>query len=371
VSGAAPFRKPGRRSGGAAPFHKPGRRSSGAAPFHKPGRRSSGAGRKVLWLSDRDVEGLLSVEEAIPLVEAAFAALGEGRAQMPPKVYLTFEEFGGDLRAMPAYLKTASGRPYAGVKVVNSHPRNPERGLPTVAAVCVLNDPETGMPLAVLAAGRMTDIRTGAGGGVAAKYLARPGSSTVGLVGCGRQALAQAEALNALFALKEVRVAGRTPEEAEAFCRSRPADGPAFVPCESVRDACAADIVVTTTPSRRPVVKKAWIRPGTHINAIGADAPGKQELETALVKSARVVVDDAAQALHSGEVNVPVARGALKPADIAGELAQVVLGKKKGRRSDADVTVFDSTGLAVQDVAVAAAVYERAVAAGKGVELTL
>lgn len=324
---------------------------------------------QLLWLSDEDVASLLTVKEAIPLVEAAFAAIGKGQAQMPPKVYLIFKD--GDLRAMPAYMKTSSGRGYAGVKVVNSHPRNPEKGLPTVAAVYVLNDPETGMPLAVMAAGRLTDIRTGAAGGVAAKYLARRDSSVVGLVGCGRQALAQIQALSTLFAVREVRVAGRTPGEAESFCRGHSVQGAEWLPCAGVREACEADIVVTTTPSRKPVVKAAWIRPGTHINAIGADAPGKQELETALVKKARVVVDNAEQAFHSGEVNVPMSRGALKPRDIACELADVVLRRKKGRRAVSDVTVFDSTGLAVQDVAVAAAVYERAVAAGRGIKLSL
>src|SRR6185503_3186986 len=114
---------------------------------------------------------------------------GRGEAQMPPKLYLDFKEFGGDLRAMPAYLPmTAGGKPYAGVKVVNSHPGNPAKGLPTVAAVFVLNDPATGMPLAVMAAGALTDARTGAAGAVAAKYMARQDSKVLGLVGCGRQA---------------------------------------------------------------------------------------------------------------------------------------------------------------------------------------
>src|SRR5262245_16551929 len=263
----------------------------------------------VLWLSDQDVASLLTVKEAIPLVEAAFAAVGRGEAQMPPKLYLDFKEFSGDLRAMPAYLPKAGvkgDKPFAGVKVVNSHPKNPEKGLPTVTAVLVLNDPETGLPLAVISAGTLTDLRTGAAGGVAAKALARPESSTLGLVGCGRQAVTQWKALQSLFPIQEVHVAGRTPEEAEEFCR-RNAQGnfPVLVPGNAEK-ACRADIVVTTTPSRAPVVKAAWIKPGAHINAIGADAPGKQELESALLKKARVVVDSAEQAFHSGEVNVPL-----------------------------------------------------------------
>jgi alanine dehydrogenase len=323
----------------------------------------------LFWLSESDVRSLLTPAEAVPLVEAAFAALGRGDAQMPPKMYLDFKEHGGDLRAMPAYLpKTAGGRPYAGVKVVNSHPGNPAKGLPTVAAVFVLNDPATGMPLAILAAGALTDARTGAAGAVAAKYMVRPGSRTLGLVGCGRQAVAQLEAILSVLSIEAVRVAGKDMKEAEDFCGARKLPGVKLAPC-GVQEACAADIVVTTTPGRAVAVRDGWIKPGTHINAIGADAPGKQEIESALLARARVVVDRKEQAFHSGEVNVPLSTGALKENQIVGELGEVVTGQLKGRLSDTDVTLFDSTGLAVQDVAVAAAVYEKALAAGRGQKL--
>ncbi len=323
----------------------------------------------LLWFSESDVRSLLTVREAIPLVEAAFAAVGRGEAQMPPKLYLDFKEFGGDLRAMPAYLpKTASGKPFAGVKVVNSHPKNPERGLPTVAAVFVLNDPVTGMPLALMAAGALTDLRTGAAGAVAARRMARPESKTVGLVGCGRQAATQLEALRTVFKIEEVRVAGKSRAEAETFCREREGQGPRFIPCD-IEAACGSDIVVTTTPGRTPVVKTSWVKPGTHINAIGADAPGKQEVEGSLLGCARVIVDRKEQAFHSGEVNVPLATGALSPGDVAGELGDVIVGKMPGRTSPKEITLFDSTGLAVQDVAAAAAVYEKAFKTGRGLKI--
>jgi len=328
----------------------------------------------LLYLSDADVASLVTVGEALPLVEEAFASLAEGRAQMPPKMYLDFKEFGGDLRAMPAYLPKvagAGGRGYAGVKVVNSHPGNPARGLPTVAGVFVLNDPETGMPLVVMAAGRLTDIRTGAAGGAAAKHLARKSVSTVGFVGCGRQAAAQWEALSVLFQVREARVAGRTPEEARAFAdRNQRPGGAAFRPV-GVEEACGSDIVVTATPGRTVVVQDGWIRPGTHVNAIGADAPGKQELDPVLLKKARVFVDSPEQAFHSGEVNVGLSSGALKPRDIAGSLGEVITGRIPGRQSDADITLFDSTGLAVQDVAVAAFIYRRALEFHRGTTLPL
>jgi alanine dehydrogenase len=327
---------------------------------------------ELLWLSEKDVASLIHVKDAIPLVEQAFLALGTGRAQMPPKTYLDFKEYQGDLRAMPAYLPVGpGGKPFAGVKVVNSHPKNPEKGLPTVSAVLVLNDPATGMPLAVMAAGALTDVRTGAAGGVAAKHLARPNSTVVGLVGCGRQAITQLKAAASLWPIREVRVAGRDLREAQEFCKARADSVEAeFVPCAGPEQACQADVVITTTPSRQPVVKAAWIRPGTHINAIGADAPGKQELESAILAKARVVVDRAEQAFHSGEVNVPLSTGALKPEQVVGDLGEIVAGKKKGRLSAEDITVFDSTGLAVQDVAVGAWVYQKAVERKIGTWLT-
>ncbi len=322
-------------------------------------------GQEILWLSEGDVRSLLTMKEAVEAVEGAFRLFGEGQVQLPAKIYLNFEPYGGDLRAMPGYLKGKF--PAAGVKIVNSNAKNPDRGLPAVSGIMVYIDPETGLPLGVFAAGNLTSIRTGAGGGIAAKYLARPNSTRVGLVGCGKQARTQLEALLEFFSIKHVVVWGKTPEEARAFCAEQQPDFKMKLePQETVEAACNADIIVTTTPVRKPVVKAAWVRPGTHVNAIGADAAGKQELETALVKKARVVVDDWTQASHGGEVNVPVAAGTFARKDLAAELGEVVTGKKKGRLSESDVTIFDSTGLALQDVAVARVLYEKAVSLKKG-----
>jgi alanine dehydrogenase len=323
----------------------------------------------LLWLSESDVASLVGIEESIPLVERAFAEMARGTALMPAKVYLDLSRWGGDLRAMPACLTTEDGS-FAGVKVVNSHPANPAKGLPAVAGILVLNDPATGMPLALMAAGVLTERRTGAAGAVAAKHLARPDSAVLGLVGCGRQAGAQWRAIRTLFPLKEIRVAGLTPAEAEGFLQRESKDGGGIVfRAAPLPEVCAADIVVTTTPSRAPVVKADWVRPGAHVNAVGADAPGKRELETALLKRARVFVDSREQAFHSGEVNVPLSQGEMSPADVAGELGAVIAGTLPGRRSAQEITVFDSTGLAVQDIAVAARVYKKALSAGRGVTL--
>jgi alanine dehydrogenase len=168
-----------------------------------------------------------------------------------------------------------------------------------------------------------------------------------------------------------VRVAAKSVPEAQAFCQAQGrTEGPRLIPV-SVQEACDVDIVVTTTPGREIAVRSDWVREGAHINAIGADAPGKQELEIALLKRARVIVDSPEQAMHSGEINVGIDQGALSPRNIAASLGEVVIGKKPGRQSDRDITVFDSTGLAIQDVAVAGCIYQRALQLKRGIPLTL
>lgn len=142
-----------------------------------------------------------------------------------------------------------------------------------------------------------------------------------------------------------------------------------ITPKKSIREVCDCDILVTTTPSREPVVMNEWVSEGTHINAIGADAPGKEELDPKILKRAKIVVDDLPQASHSGEINVPLAKGLLAEKDIFGELGEVIVGKKKARTKDSDITVFDSTGLAIQDVATADMVYWKALKANIGIKL--
>ncbi len=291
-------------------------------------------------------------------VEAAFAAFARGETEMPPKVYVTLP--GGDFRTMPAYIPALG---LAGVKIVNVHPGNPARGLETVMALIVLLDPPTGMPYAILNATGLTDLRTGAAGAVAARHLCRKQDGIeLGLIGAGRQAETQLEATAAWLGIDRVRVWSRRSATAEAFARrfSR-----FEIRADSLERTADCDLLVTTTPSREPLVMDAWIRDGTHINAIGADAPGKQELDPAILIRASVYVDDPRQAIHSGEINVPITAGGYSIDRIAGTLGDVVIGRG-GRHSDNEVTVFDSTGLAVQDLAIAGVALRTG---GPGVEL--
>lgn len=277
-------------------------------------------------------------------VESAFADHGKGDVQMPPKVYITLPD--GDFRTMPAYLPSLG---IAGVKIVNVHPGNPSQGLPTVMALTVILDIGTGKPTAVINATRLTDMRTGAAGAVACKYLSPKKEMVLGVIGTGRQAEAQVAAISRELKIRQIKIWGRNAGHVRKF-----ADRFMEFPCVAapVEKACDCDVLVTTTPSRSPVVRDEWIHEGTHINAIGADAPGKEELDPAILRRAQVFVDDPAQAVHSGEINVPISRGVYRESDIAGTLGEVVIGKKQ-RRDPSAITVFDSTGLAIQDLAIA------------------
>ena len=326
---------------------------------------------RLLLLTDADVSRLVGSAEAVDVVERAFADFGLGRANMPPKVYLDFPLQRGDLRVMPA----AVGDRFAGVKLINSHELNPRKGLPAVVGTYMLFSQETGTPLCLMAATELTAIRTGAASGVATRHLARQESSSLGLVGAGVQAGYQLEAVAGERPITQVLVWGPPDDLArrDAFLASFRSAHPnlQFRAVEAAQEAAGCDVVCTTTPSRSPLFPAGAVRPGTHINAVGADGPGKQELEPALLSAARVIVDERYQAVHGGEVNVAVSAGLFHEGDIAGTLADVVNGLTPGRLDDDQVTIFDSTGLAIQDIAVAILVYERALEDGAGSTIDL
>jgi alanine dehydrogenase len=294
----------------------------------------------------------------LKVVENAFRLHGRNLTQMPAKIYLHLGKYNGDFRAMPAYLE---GIEAAGLKWVNVHPGNRSFGLPTIMAVIILSDPKTGFPLAIMDGTYITNLRTGAAGGIAAKYLAREDSSAIALIGCGIQARAQLLALKEIFRIKSVYVYDADIRYAKKILKDTKSFGLKMEIKDSVPGCVKdADIIVTTTPSRRPILKAGWIREGTHINAIGADAKGKEELEPVLLKKAKIVVDDRKQAVHSGEINVPLSKGIISEKDIYATLGEILTGEARGRVSRKEITIFDSTGLAIQDVAVANLVYHRA-----------
>jgi len=315
-------------------------------------------------LTDFEVKQLLSMSEVVEVVESAFKEKGLGRVQMPAKIYIYYREHDGDLRTMPAFLEDLG---ISAVKIVNVHPKNPvENDLPTVMAVIILIEPSTGAPIAIMGGTTITDMRTGAAGAVAAKYLARKDSKILGLVGAGAQARTQLLALLEILDFDEVRVWSRTAESKKRFVAEiQEGFGSRIqvIPVENIGEAVKkADVVVTTTPSRKPLVTNDMVSAGMHINCIGADAVGKEELDPEILKRAKIVVDDWAQASHSGEINVPLSNGVISKENIWGEIGQIVAGLKSGRQGRDEITIFASTGLAVQDAVTAEIAYRRALA---------
>lgn len=318
----------------------------------------------TLILKQSEISALVAMSRAVDAVEKAFLAHGRGEALMPAKVYLHLpqdlaheERRPGDFRAMPAFLAGT-----AGVKWVNAHPDNPARhDLPTVMALYVLSDPQTAQPLAVMDGTLLTALRTGAAAAVASRHLANKAPKSLGIVGCGVQARHFVAAHRAVFGDGlEVVVSDVRSAAASAFADE--ISGRAA----TVAEASGCSIVCIATPSSRPVIERRWVASGAHINAMGADAPGKQELDPQILLDARVFIDDWEQATHSGEVNMPLQAGLFDRSKIRGTLGEVVAGKTDGRASTSEVTVFDSTGLALQDLALARVVYDEARARGIG-----
>ncbi len=328
-------------------------------------------GNEILLIDEQEIAELLTMEETLEAVETAFQEKALKTAQMPPKTYITINRYGGDFRTMPSYLE---GLDIAGVKIVNVHPNNPKLyKKPTVMATIILIDPHSGAPLSIISGTRITAMRTGAAGGLATKHLARKNASVLGLVATGVQARTQLLAISKILQLEEVRAYDISEEALTHFTKEVEESYSAKVTrCRSIEECVSsADIISATAPATSPLVKRNWIREGTHINAIGADAPGKQELDPLILKNAKIVVDDMEQAVHSGEVNVPLTQGILRKEDIYAELCEIIIGKKKGRIDDREITVFDSTGLSLLDVSTAAKVYEKAKTKNMGKWITL
>jgi ornithine cyclodeaminase/alanine dehydrogenase-like protein (mu-crystallin family) len=288
----------------------------------------------------------VSPERALEAVRSAFVAYARGEWTMPPKVYVPAYP-AGDFRAMPAL-----GAGHALLKWVTSFPGNPAQGLPTVTGLVLLSDASNGTPKAVLAAGAVTALRTGAAAVLAAETLGRSDAQTAAVIGAGVNGEAVAETFVArrrrvlLWDVDSARtreVAARTGAEAAA----------------SREEALAADLLVTVTPGREIVLEEGALRPGQHASLMGADGPGKAEIAAEELARVRVFCDDWEQASHNGDIVHAVEAARLGKGDVT-ELGPVLAGMTEGRRSNDEATVFDSTGLAIQDLGIALAALEQA-----------
>ena len=321
----------------------------------------------TLVLTRSDVLALLTLPECIEAVERAFRLHAEGRT-LPPGV-LGVPAGGGGFHIKAAGLV---GDPsYFAAKTNANFPANPGRGLPTIQGTVLLADASNGAPLAVMDSGSITALRTGAATAVAARYLARPDSRTATVVGCGVQGEIQLAALAAVLPLEQACVIDADADRAAGLAKR--ATHALGIRVEPAADLAAAlrrsDVCVTCTPSRRPIVRQADVRAGTFIAAVGADSQGKQELEPALVAAATLVVDLLEQCAEIGELQHALGAGLLTRERVHAELADVIAGRRPGRTRADEITIFDSTGTALQDVAAAVVVYEKARAAGRGLEV--
>ena len=322
----------------------------------------------TLLLTSSQVRSLLSIDECIVAVEGAFRLYGEGKTASPGILGIHAQQGGFHIKAGILEL----GRNYFAAKVNANFPENGTRfGLPTIQGVIVLSDADNGRPLAVMDSMEITALRTGAATAVAAKYLARKDSRVATVCGCGNQGRIQLRALARVLPLEKAYAYDLAEARASQFARELSAELGVLV--TAVTDLSSAvrqsDVCITCTPSRRYFLQRQDVKPGVFIAAVGADNPDKQELEPALMANSKIVVDILDQCATIGDLHHALRAGLVTAAAVHAELGEIVAGKKSGRTSEDEIIVFDSTGMALQDVAAAAIVYERAVQAGGGMAL--
>ncbi|MGH2614892.1 MAG: ornithine cyclodeaminase family protein [Thermomicrobiales bacterium] len=314
---------------------------------------------RVLCLSASDVDAVLDLETCIPAVERAFASYATGGSQVYPVVREQLPDIGGIFGIKSGYYRD---RGWLGLKAGGFWADNRRSGLAAHQSVILLFDPATGVLAGLVDANVITRLRTGAVGALAARYLSPPQARRAAVIGCGAQGEIQTRALAwALPDLAEIRCFDLSEPSADAYIEATTDLTPPIHRASSVAEAVdGADVVVTTTPSWEPLVQDEYVGAGAHISAIGADTRGKQELDAALFRRARVVVDDWEQAREIGESQHAHRLGWLRDEDVFAELGEIAAGRKEGRGSYSGLTIFDATGIALQDLGAAGLAVERA-----------
>ncbi|MCX6550814.1 MAG: ornithine cyclodeaminase family protein [Acidobacteria bacterium] len=298
--------------------------------------------------------------DAVAAVREAFRADGEGRTAVPAVINLPVPGTHGEFHVKTAWV---DGVPLVAVKVASGFYDNPARGLPTGSGLMALFDAATGMPIGLIFDnGFLTDLRTGAAGAVAADCLARQDSRVVGVIGSGVQARRQVTCLREVRPVTRLFAWSIDSPGTDAYCAEMRATlGIDARPAASAEDVCReADILITATPSRTPIVRAAWLRPGMHVTAVGSDTPGKQELDAdCLARADRVVVDRLSQCAAFGEVSHAIAAGLMRASDVSAQLGEIVAGHREGRTAEDQITICDLTGVGFQDTAIAALAWSR------------
>jgi alanine dehydrogenase len=323
----------------------------------------------LVVLSRRDLAALMPFAEYVEAVANAFRLHVEGRAFVPAPVQIPAQ--GGAFHIKAGHLPIGPG--YAAIKVNGNIPNNrTTRGLPTIQGAILLFDASTGSPVALLDSIEITIKRTGAATAVAARYLARPDSRVATICGCGEQGRVQLTALRHEFDIRRVFLFDQDSHAAEAFAAEIAREGFDVDLPRNLRDATlASDVIVTCTPARTPFLGIADVRPGTFIAAIGADNPDKNEIDPALMARARVVTDSTDQCVTMGDLHHAIRAGTMQRTGVHAELGELVIGGKPGRTDPDDITLFDGTGVGIQDVAASVRAFELARERGAGRSLDL
>lgn len=331
-------------------------------------------------VNNNEVIESLKMSQVIELVESVYIEKSKGNTETWPTVFNEFEKGKADLDIKSGYLKSED---IFGHKTVTWFGDNTSKNLPTLSGVIMVFSGITGLPIGVVDAYHITGMRTGAAGALGAKYLAKENSKNLLIIGAGNQAIFQiAATLSLISTIDRVQVTALNSEEVKKFVssiKSRLEDEfgiyPDDVIFEAVEDIEAAvkdsDIIITVTPSRKPIIKKEWVQKGTHISCIGADMEGKQEIESEIMSKALIFVDDVVHCKEVGEIELPLKSGVIQDSNIIGELGDLILKKVKGRTSDEQITIYDATGMAILDIATANLVLKQAEEAGRGKSVNL
>jgi len=348
----------------------------------------------MIALSHEDTEKILDMETVIEKVEQAYTLKHDKTAALWPMIFHEFEPGVADMDIKSGHL---SGAGIFGLKLVSWYGPNAEKNLPQLVGTVMVFDVETGAPRAILSAEHITCMRTGAAGAIGAKYLARPDSKTLLMVGTGNQAAFQiAATLMVMPSIEKVLLWNPLEvSQAEAFKSTikerldneflnhfdndasklekyREKFNVEFEVVTDIENATKqSDIVITATPSRKAMIMKSWVQPGTHFSCVGSDMEGKQEIDAALFASARVYTDDITQSINVGEAETAIKSGLIQPSDILSEIGAVISGDVKGRTSDDEITIYDSTGIALQDLITADYALKQAKELGIGAKFSL
>ena len=304
---------------------------------------------KLRILAATDIAKCLDMATTIDLMAEAFRALSSGEALVPQRMHMEISDQSGHLLLMPAYIPGANS---LGYKVVTEFANNAERSLPRIHALVVAFDAETGEPKALLDGEYLTALRTGAGSGLATRWLSREDSQTVAIFGAGVQARTQLEAVVTVREVKKTIVFGKSPGNVEKFCTEMSAKlNLPVVTGKSPSELLEADIICTATNSHQPVFSAEHVSQGTHINAVGAYQPHTLEIPIEVTAKAHVFVDQRAACMHeAGDLLIPIQLGKMSAAAIKGEIGEVVAASKPGRMGNKEITLYKSVGNAVQDV---------------------